>query len=173
MTVRSVSYTHLGGADTGTGDAATDGDAGALNCPNASDPTLEGYYRLNEGTGTLATDCSPHGRNGLMVNDAGSWTTGLDGSALVVSSADGGTGCIDVPLFPNITGALTVTAWVRVDKAPALDDPGFIVAKSFNLNTDGWRMSAQATDFGFALGGIGDAGLDQFGSCLLYTSRCV
>jgi hypothetical protein len=147
---------------------STDSDASA--CPNASDPTLEAYYRLDEGTGTVAKDCSAHGRDGVMVGNSGTWTTGKVGSALVVSSANGGTGCLDVPSFPNINGALTITAWVRVDKAPAPDLPGFIVAKSFNLNSEGWRISTEqaSKDFALSLGGIGDAGLVQFGSTAPY-----
>jgi hypothetical protein len=149
--------------DSGVPDVA---DGGALGCPDASDPTLEAYYRLDEGAGTVVTDCSSHGRNGAMVGAPGSWTTGKLGSALVVSSDDAGSGCVDIPTFPNITGALTVAAWVRVDKAPAPNLPGFIVDKSMNLNTEGWRMSTEASggDFALTLGGIGDAGLDQFGS---------
>jgi hypothetical protein len=143
----------------------SDADAATLGCVDASDPALEGYYRLDEGSGTVAKDCSSHHRDGVMVGAAGTWTMGKVGSALVVSSSGSGTGCVDVPAFPNITGAFTVAAWVRVDKSPAQDLPGFIVAKSFNLNTEGWRMSTNqsSNDFAFTLGGI-SGGLDQFGS---------
>jgi hypothetical protein len=158
---------------TSDANAPDTGDADAVNadCPDASDPTLQAYYRLN---GSLA-DCSSFGRPAMVVGTAGTWTTGKLGGALLVSSDDvgvsgPGSGCIDVQGFPNITGALTVTAWVRVDKAPAPDSPGFIVAKSADLNTEGWRMSTNQaqSNFTFTLGGIGDAGLDQLGSMTSY-----
>src|ERR1700690_3952544 len=117
-------------------------------CPDVSDPSLEAYYRLDEGAGTTTMDCSSHGRTGTMTGAPGTWTTGKHGAALVVSSS-GGTGCVDIPTFQNITGALTVAAWVRVDKAPAPDLPGCIVDKSFNLAAEGWRMSTDASNTSF------------------------
>ncbi len=154
-----------------TADSSAEGSGDAGECPNASDPTLEAYYRLDEGVGTITRDCSTHGRDGVMIGDPGTWTTGKHGSALVVSSSGSGSGCVDVPTFPNIKGALTVTAWVLVNKAPAPDLPGFIVDKSTNLNAEGWRMSTEQSnaDFALTLGGIADAGLYQFGSNATYT----
>lgn len=143
-------------------------DSGASACPDVNDPSLQVYLRLDEGAGSVAIDCSSHHHDGLMVTDAGAWTTGKRGSALLVSSA--GSGCLGIAGFDDGGGAFTVTAWVRVDKAPAPNLPGFIVAKSDNLNTEGWRMATEQSNTAFALtlGGVPDAGLDQFGSNATY-----
>ena len=48
-------------------------DAGATTedaCPNTNDPTLEAYYRLDEGAGAVAKDCSTYKRDGVMVGVA-------------------------------------------------------------------------------------------------------
>jgi hypothetical protein len=150
-------------ADGAVADVAV--DAGA--CPQP-DVGLEAYYRLDEGTGTLAADCSGHNRNGTILTPEasnGSWTPGKIGLGVRISSG-AGTGCIEVSSFPSVTQSLTVAAWVRVDAYPGSGGYNFVAGKTIDANANGWRfgISGPNHDVAFAFGGIVDAGIYQLGS---------
>ncbi len=158
----------VGDAARSDSSSAADADASAQGCPATSDPSLEAYYKLDEGTGTSVTDCSPHHRDGTLITPAAanaSWTTsGKIGGALVVSSNAAGTGCVDIKGFPELAGALTVTAWMSVSVDPFVNLPGFAVSKTLNATEEGWRLSNNTGHvFAFTLGD-GDAGLYQVNS---------
>ena len=83
---------------------------------NANDPNLVGWWRLNEGSGTLAIDSSGNNLHGELVNEP-LWVAGIQGTAL--QFADGSH--VAVPGYEGILGthARTSTAWINVTKTSA------------------------------------------------------
>jgi hypothetical protein len=99
-------------------------------------PTLAGLvasYAFNEGSGTVASDGSGHGLSGTIIGAA--WTAaGKYGKGL---SFNGSSSYVDLgnPVALQLTGSMTVEAWVRAAANPA--DDGQIVAKS---DASGWQL---------------------------------
>src|SRR5438445_585422 len=90
-------------------------------------------YAFNEGTGTTTADASGKGHTGTL--NGATWTTsGRYGQAL---SFNGSTGYLDLGNAADlqITGSMTVSAWIYATANPAAD--GQIVAKS---DGSGWQL---------------------------------
>jgi hypothetical protein len=97
-------------------------------------PTPTAAYSFNEGTGTTITDLSGNGSNGTISN--ATWTTvGKYSNAL---SFDGNTSYVDLgnPAALQLTGSMTVSAWIFATGTPA--DDGQIIAKGGDF--DGWQF---------------------------------
>src|SRR3989344_4707522 len=80
----------------------------------AAAPTsgLVGYWNLDEGPGTTAADSSGSGNTGTLTNGP-TWTTGKVGSgALSFDGVNDGVN-LGTPNSLNITGAVTVSAWIN------------------------------------------------------------
>jgi Concanavalin A-like lectin/glucanases superfamily len=77
---------------------------------NAAVPALDGWWPLNENSGTVAHDLSAQHNNGTI--SAPRWVGGYFGSAL---RFDGSTTRVDVPDSPALepASAVSVTAWVK------------------------------------------------------------
>ena len=95
-----------------------DGDL-VLNSGQVYQHEIEAYWKLDEGSGTTATDTSGNGHDGVLINDT-AWTT--DTPPTVFSnpyalSFDGTTDYVEVPhSSPLDTGEeLTLSAWVKLD----------------------------------------------------------
>ena len=80
---------------------------------NPATPTLVGYWRFDDGTGTVATDSSGQQppNNGTLVAGP-TWTTGKVGGALAL---DGSNDLVDVHDSPSleISGGITLAAWIK------------------------------------------------------------
>ncbi len=86
----------------------------ALTCMDAGAvATL--YWPFNEGTGTTTADTSGHGNTGQIIGGV-TWVTGKYGDAL---QFDGSTGYVDAGnnSSTNITGSVTMAAWVKMASA--------------------------------------------------------
>ncbi len=81
-----------------------------------ADPSLVGWWRFNDGSGTTAMDSSGNNRHGVLVNDP-VWVTGVYGGALEFA----GDSRVAVPGYEGILGsqARTSAAWVNVTKTSA------------------------------------------------------
>jgi hypothetical protein len=91
---------------------------------------------MNEGSGTTITDLSGNGITGTL--QGATWTTtGKYGNAL---SFNGTSSYVDLgnPTALQLTGSMTVEAWVKAAANPA--DDGQIVAKA--SNNGGWQLKA-------------------------------
>jgi hypothetical protein len=77
-----------------------------------TDPSLIGWWKLDEGYGTTAVDWSGHGNHGTFVGDP-QWVAGYDGDAL---EFDGSGDFLDCGANPSlgISGAVSITAWIKV-----------------------------------------------------------
>jgi len=84
---------------------------------NSGDGGLVGWWKLDETSGKDAEDSSGNGNDGRLKNMAGDeWTTGAVAGAL---EFDGNNDYVDCgnDASLNITGAVTVTAWIKLTAA--------------------------------------------------------
>ncbi|MEN6426815.1 MAG: LamG domain-containing protein [Phycisphaerales bacterium] len=93
----------------------------------AGDPTLIGWWKLNDGTGAVALDSSGYGNNGTVVNPNGGLGTGgsvwVDdperGMVISFNGTDGSGACVTTPVrLPAMTMESDFT-WVFWAKQPA------------------------------------------------------
>ena len=96
------------------------------------------YWPLNEASGTTAYDLiggnNGEYTNGFTLDETGP-TNAFFGSSSVAAGFDGVTAYVDIPEGPfNITGAITVVAWVQLTASPGFD--GLI-----GHGDSSWRMS--------------------------------
>jgi len=158
-----------GGSDA-SGDAVADARDAAENtdsgiCPPNNDPTLVAYYPFNEGSGTIAHDCSGNGFNALIEGSNVSWTSGHSGTAILFVSADNV--CVVVSSSSaNQSGAFTVSAWVN----PNGSNGGYVVGQRQEVGY-AWRIDIEPTDAGaslsLAVGTGDDAGDDDFAGTII------
>ncbi|MCX5643382.1 MAG: LamG domain-containing protein, partial [Phycisphaerae bacterium] len=77
----------------------------------ASDPTLVGWWKLDETSGTMAADSSGKGNNGT-VNGTATWVAGTINGALQFDGSSTWVDCgNDASL--NLTDAVTIVAWIK------------------------------------------------------------
>ncbi len=125
------------GADAGS-DASLLAPSG---CPQeALDPDLVLWLPFDEGTGTVARDCSGRDHLGQIgaPPDGGSWVVGKRGMALRLNDA---TGCVDLGLAADFRLAatpFTLGLWARYGTN---DGFGQLVSKTGRYQTAGWRLS--------------------------------
>ncbi len=113
----------------------------AALCTQAQDPDLLGWWKLDDGTGTVAADSSGNGNNGTFVGDP-EWVAGKFGSGLLFDGQGGervSLGNLDVE-----SGAISITCWFN---AYNLDTPGNdprMVSKAFGggNNEHIWMVSS-------------------------------
>jgi len=74
-----------------------------------TDPSLVGWWKLDEGYGATAIDWSGHGNHGTLQGDP-QWVAGYDGDAL---EFDGSDARLDAPYIPLDSRSFTITMWVN------------------------------------------------------------
>ena len=103
-----------------------------------TDPTLVGYWKLDDGEGDFALDWSGYNNHGTVVGNP-EWIVGqLDGAL----SLDGLDDCVDLanPANLNITDALSLLAWIKPESLGNGADQTFI-----SKGSDGFALK-QASD---------------------------
>jgi len=81
--------------------------------PTDIDPTLVGYWRFDEGSGTIAADASGNGNNGTLLNGP-TWTTGRIGGAV---RFDGNNDYVNLPSgVLNGLSNVTTAFWIKTSK---------------------------------------------------------
>ncbi len=84
--------------------------AGVSATPTALDPTIVGYWKLDEGTGTIAQDSSGNGNDGTLTNGP-TWSTGQLNGALQFDGIDD---YVNISHAPSLQPAnVTVSAWIK------------------------------------------------------------
>lgn len=98
---------------------------------------LVGYWKFDEGSGTIAYDSSGSGNNGVIHYAA--WVNGAVGKALQFNGADS---WIEIPNSPTLTGLsqITLEAWIKEESIPSR--PNGIISKC-----DGWAPPTNAEYF--------------------------
>jgi hypothetical protein len=112
-----------------------------------SDPSLMGWWKLDEGEGTTAIDWSGHGRHGSFSGDP-QWVAGYDGGALEFDGSDH----VDTGYTENLA-EYTIACWVISPAAPADASPSGPLHREqnyqFNWNhSDATYRGAAAMDVG-------------------------
>ena len=104
----------------------------------AQDPDLLGWWKFDDGTGTVAVDSSGNGNDGVFIQDP-EWVAGKFGSGLLFDGQGGervSLGGLDIP-----SGAMTIACWL---KASNLDTPGndprMVSKANGGANNDHWWM---------------------------------
>jgi len=78
---------------------------------SAADPSLVGWWKLNEGAGSVANDSSGYGNSGTL--DGGpTWAAGQILGGLAFDGSDDHVDCGNDPSL-DITSAITIAAWVQ------------------------------------------------------------
>ncbi|MFD4994026.1 LamG-like jellyroll fold domain-containing protein [Cellulosimicrobium cellulans] len=95
---------------------------------------LRGRWDLDEGSGTLTADASGWGGQGALSGGA-TWVAGVAGKAVRL---DGTSGRVSVPdsAALDVTGAMTVSAWVRPERVATQ----YVVKKAVGYETDGYEI---------------------------------
>jgi hypothetical protein len=79
----------------------------------ASDPTLVGWWKLDETSGTVAADSSGNGNNGT-VNGTATWVAGTINGALQFDGSSTWVDCGNGASL-NLTDAVTIVAWIKLN----------------------------------------------------------
>ncbi|MGW5723224.1 LamG domain-containing protein [Amycolatopsis sp. NPDC003865] len=120
LATASVSRAGLGLAEGAAGLLATGatGDQASGNYVPAPVPSLQGYWKFDEGAGTAAADASNNGggyaNNPLTLNGSATWTPGKSGAAAYFP---GGVGNDATSAGPGVdtSNSFTVSAWAKLD----------------------------------------------------------
>ncbi len=81
--------------------------------PAITDPTLLGWWKFDEGQGSVAFDWSGHSNHGTLVGGP-QWVAGNINGALELDGTDDYVDLND-PLGLQITGNITIAAWIKSD----------------------------------------------------------
>jgi hypothetical protein len=151
----------VSGVDAGTdasaigAEASVDGAGPAegappfQGCDGGPAPDLVGYWPLDEGTGTVAHDCSGHAHDGHFVGAAlnGGWTAGKKGGGY---EFDGTSGCIDLGTPADLAleaTPFTVAAWVSIASFVVSSNlTRYIAGRTREGDTIGWRIATGTND---------------------------
>lgn len=107
-----------------------------------------GYWKFNEGSGTAANDASPGLHHGTLLGAVGlpAWAAGKIGAgSLNFDGSPANLHRVNVPHHAdfNITGALTLTAWVQRVINGTLDA---VITKTNGSTQFDWQMYLSATN---------------------------
>jgi len=93
---------------------------------DADDPSLVGWWKLDETSGLTAADSSLFGNDGILTS--GEWTNGVVGGAL---EFDGTEGYVSVPSSSSLqlTSALTIAGWIKANSWDSGNDVDPIARK--------------------------------------------
>ncbi len=85
----------------------------ALSTVNLASADIVGYWKFDEGSGTVAADSSAYGNDGTLGGNA-KWVTGQIGGAI---EFDGNGDYVEIPHSPSlsITDAITIAAWTYMN----------------------------------------------------------
>jgi hypothetical protein len=119
-----------------------------LSVPSSVCADLVGYWKLDEGSGTIAYDSSGNGNDGTLVDNPVwdiTWISGRSGGAVEfygVGTTGGNGDYFDCGSDPslNMTGPISIALWIR----PDADDPeGNLTTTAPLAKTDGSDWSFQ------------------------------
>ena len=81
----------------------------AMSAAEGADPSLVGWWRFEEGSGTTAYDSSGNGLDGELIGGV-TWTQGRIGGGIEL---DGTSGYVSIPDFELTTDSITFVSWVN------------------------------------------------------------
>lgn len=103
--------------------------------PTCAESGLVAHWKIDEGTGVVVTDCSGNKLHGVITN--GTWTSnGADGGALKFTG-NGWVGFAN-PALLKLTGAFTLSLWVRSDRT--VTNTEYLFGKTSDPAKNGYRL---------------------------------
>ena len=112
----------------------------------AQDPDLLGWWKFDDGTGTVAVDSSGNGHDGVFIQDP-EWVAGKFGSGLHFDGKGGervSLGGLDIP-----SGQMTITCWFKADNLDTPgQDPRMVSKANGGGNNDHWWMFSSSRQGG-------------------------
>ena len=118
-------------------DASTLADVTEIDAaiPTCAENGLVALWKIDEGSGTVVADCSGNKLHGVVTK--GTWTSnGADGGALAFAG-NGWVGFAN-PSLLRITGAMTISLWMRADKDTSATE--YVFGKTSDPATNGYRL---------------------------------
>jgi hypothetical protein len=116
-----------------------------------TDPNLVGWWKFDEGQGSVALDWSGHGNHGPLVGDP-QWVAGYDGGAL---DFDGSDDYVEVPQL--VQDDFTIAFWVKTTQTggtgPWYQSVGLVDAEMPGVTTD-FGVVLSGSNAGFGLGAV-------------------
>ncbi len=110
----------------------------AAVCTQAQDTDLLGWWKFDDGTGTIAVDSSGNGNDGVFIQDP-EWVAGKFGSGLLFDGQGGervSLGGLDIQ-----SGAMTITCWFKANNLDTPgNDPRMVSKANGGGNNDHWWM---------------------------------
>ena len=144
----------LSAADIKTLYYSTGGGSGDINTG------LIGYWKLDEGSGTLAADSTGTGNTGTLQNSP-TWTTsGKINDALTFNGTNQYVTATDAPF--QISGSWTVATWVNLASLPSSGNAATLLAKDSGGGCTNYSL---AVDNGVFSAGLGWAVYFNNGAC--------
>ena len=120
---------------------------------HGADPSLIGWWKLNDGEGTIATDASGNGNDGTLAGDAAWVTEGYWDGALALDGDGDYVDCGNANIY-NTTDAVTLAAWVKADPDYSYPDwSGIIMRGGPNIDTFALYYNGPNQQMGFKLTG--------------------
>jgi hypothetical protein len=111
----------------------------------AAHPDLAGWWRLDDGAGTLAVDSSGNGNDGTLQGGP-TWVAGMTGSALEFDGSDDYVDCGNGSSL-NITSEITISAWVYPTGSGSSDFPRIVDKSNGTGGADpGYKMYLRGAD---------------------------
>jgi len=130
-------------------DAGMLADVSSIDAPvtmTCAETGLVARWKIDEGAGNVVADCSGNALHGVVTN--GTWTSnGADGGALVFKG-DGWVGFAN-PALLRITGAFTLSLWVRVDAGTTSTE--YVLGKTSDPAKNGYRLGLLGSSLEMAL----------------------
>jgi len=116
-----------------TDEAGNTGNSSIKSFTTTEETGLVGYWKFDEGSGSIAYDSSGNNNNGTI--HGANWTTGKIGNALHFDGDNNYVDCgNDTSL--NITNAITIAMWIKTTQ----NDQGWMIAKYGFDNIGGYGL---------------------------------
>ncbi len=101
------------------------------------------WWKFDDGSGTSAADSSGNGDTGTIEDHGGPpvWGTGIHGGAMLYSTgADGSVGADTSPANLNITGSITLSAWINLSSINAGDIDDVVINKGLTSPDQAYQL---------------------------------
>ena len=103
---------------------------------------LVGYWKLDDASGTTATDSSGNGNNGTLTNGP-TWSTGQVGGGVTFDGTDDAISILDANALDGAT--FTVSLWTRSSATGSHQWSRLISKKNVYNSSDGWEITMVAS----------------------------
>ena len=113
------------------------------------DPSLLGWWTLDEGEGRTVVDWSGHGHHGTLMGEA-QWVEGFDGGALDLEYDRANDG-VSAEAFDVVGGAISLAGWIKPESFAQNDGRIITKASGTGGNDHWWMLSTIASGSDYVL----------------------